>query len=105
MPRSGLRSKALVEGGNPTCLRDDLARRPACSGPISELLDGPARAVLRQHQPDEPRQWVPQVLDLAGDARDRVDLDVLDARALPREAGIADRVVVLLDRVDDQPVG
>src|ERR1700761_5638718 len=97
----------LVERCDATGFVDDFAGFSVATGPGGELLHRRARVFGRQHEEDVPRQRVLQrfdadVLRFAGNP---VHLDRGDALFLPGETGVADRVRVLLDRVDDEAVG
>src|SRR3954447_4094473 len=94
----------LVERRNPARLSDDLACDRARPDPIGETLQRRRRAVRRQHQEDESRQRIAELLDVLRGARNAVQAQRLDRPVLPGEAEVADPVGVAGDRVLDQTV-
>src|SRR3954454_12763195 len=99
----------LVERGDAAGLGDRRSGERATPRPIDEFEQRfRARAsVAREDEEEVARERVFERLDadLAWRAGDAVDLEGLEALLLPGEPGVADRVRVLLDRVDDEAVG
>src|SRR3954466_6146123 len=107
--RSSFNVLLLVERGHAAGLGDHRSGERTAPRPVDELEQRfRARAsVAREDEEEVARERVLERLDadLARRARHAVDLERLEALLLPGEAGVADRVRVLLDRVDDEAVG
>src|SRR5436305_3429697 len=103
---TGWRMLLIHSGANSTM---KTATKRAETRPVDELEQRfrACASVARKDEEDVARERVLQRLDadLARNAGDAVDLEGLQALLLPGEAGVADRVRILLDRVDDEAVG
>ena len=102
-----LTSWLLVEGGDAAGFGDHFPGDRVAARPVDELLHRRVRVRGRQDDEDVARERVLERLDadLRRHAGNAVDLQRLLALALPGEPVVADRVRVLLDRVDDEAVG